>query len=438
MRRYLFALLVLLLPLPAVAPAQSEVGGVEDIFSYGAGLRALGMGGAFTAMTGDPTMGYWNPGAMAFNQYMEVSVFGTRTIADTYYAAAFYTHPTISLGTLGLGGMGLYTGGIESYDESGSPITDARTDYLHYQVLASYGYNFRWGLGVGVTGKVEQMRITDYKGTGGSFDLGAYFSPPGIPWFALGAVVQNVYSTGIRLADTYEPSTRMYKGGLATNFSLGGGNSRLTFAMDHRVYTDNYNPGSHQLIHDMAVGMELAFSENFMIRAGYGYFTLEDAFQNLPVGLAVGMTVRQWGIGIEYAVNFEDPDWQGTAELLMRLGLSYRFGSSVDERRELEASRIRRQIEQGIQEATQQYEQRMDELSQRYEQEKQRVEEELEQRFTERIARLGERMAEEREDLVTALSATMEAEKQDALDQLALEFSQERAALEADLLEQQN
>ena len=111
-------LLALLLSASGTATAQSafETGGVDGVFSYGAGLRALGMGGAFTAMRQDPSLAYYNPGAMAFNQHKEISLFGTRTIGSSYYFSGFYTNPTLNVGTLSVGALGLYTGGIESYD----------------------------------------------------------------------------------------------------------------------------------------------------------------------------------------------------------------------------------------------------------------------------------------------------------------------------------
>ena len=121
--------------LPSVPIFSDEVGGVENVFSYGSGLRALGMGGAFTAMEGDPSLIYWNPGAMAFNQYKEISFYGTKTIADSYYFGGFYTNPTLYMGTLSLGSMGIYTSGIESYDENGLPISTNHNNYLHYQIF---------------------------------------------------------------------------------------------------------------------------------------------------------------------------------------------------------------------------------------------------------------------------------------------------------------
>jgi hypothetical protein len=192
---------------------------VENVFSYGTGLRALGMGSAFIAMTDDPYLGYWNPGAAAYNQYKEVSVFGTRLIADTYYFSGFYTNPTLNIGTFSVGGIGVYSDGIESYDENASPITGASTSYFQSQILISYGYGFRWGLGIGGTAKIEQLRITDYKGAGVSFDIGVYYHPQKVPWLSVGAVVQDLYSTGIKLLEEFEKNTRVCKLGVATPFT---------------------------------------------------------------------------------------------------------------------------------------------------------------------------------------------------------------------------
>jgi len=84
-KAHFIAIILPLLLLPIAVFGAVETGGVDSIFSYGAGLRALGMGGAFTAMIHDPSLAYWNPGAMAFNQHKEISLFGTRSIADSYY-----------------------------------------------------------------------------------------------------------------------------------------------------------------------------------------------------------------------------------------------------------------------------------------------------------------------------------------------------------------
>jgi tetratricopeptide (TPR) repeat protein len=363
--KILFILPIILLPFKLFA--QSETGGVENIFSYGVGLRAIGMGGAFTAIKEDATLAYWNPGAMAFNQYKEVTVFGTRTIADTYYFAGFYTNPTMNFGTLSVGGLGLYTGGIQSYDENALPITGVSTDYLHYQILLSYGYNFPFGLGVGATGKIEQMTITEYTGTGGSLDLGVYYNPEPIPWLSVGAVVQDVIGTGIQIASEIEQNTRIYKLGLAGTFNLGEGQTtRLIVALDGRFYWDNYNPGTPQFLYDFSLGGEIAFNDFIMLRVGYRNFSFEDIFQNLPAGLSVGFGIRQWGITLDYAVSFEDSTWQTPADLLMQIGLSYRFGKSVDEQKKIEEEKIVSRIKEAVTQTTKVYEKDIQNLNQQH------------------------------------------------------------------------
>ncbi len=61
MRRVLFAALLI-----SQIPAQSKVGSSAASFlGIGVGARAIGMGGAFSAMGGDASTLYWNPGALA-------------------------------------------------------------------------------------------------------------------------------------------------------------------------------------------------------------------------------------------------------------------------------------------------------------------------------------------------------------------------------------
>ena len=430
-RHILVAAALLLIPLSAWA--QSEYGGVENVFSYGTGLRALGMGGAFVAMTEDPYLGYWNPGAMAFNQYREVAVFGTRLIADSYYLSGFYTNPTLRLGTLSIGGIGAFTGGIESYDEDASPITGASTSYLQYQLLLSYGYGFKFGLGVGGTVKIDQLRITDYKGSGASIDLGVYYRIPKLSWLAVGVVVQDLYGTGMRLLEEFEQNTRIFKFGVATNFLIGANQTtRLSVAADTRFFKDNYNPEPGSLIYDISFGAEVAFSDFLSVRAGLR--NLGPGAVSFPAGLSFGVGVRRWGVGIDYAVSFEDPDVQDTLDLIFRLGLSYRIGKSMEERRQIEAEEIQQQIAEGIREATAQFDEERAALEQAQKAEKERIEEQFTQRREELLSQIEERnlTLQEQEEALQELELEREAALADALSS----FSAQRAALEAQLEQQ--
>jgi tetratricopeptide (TPR) repeat protein len=421
---------------PGALWAQSETGGVENIFSYGAGLRAIGMGGAFTAMREDATLAYWNPGAMAFNQYKEVSIFGTRLIADSYYFAGFYTHPTMDFGTLSVGGLGLYTGGIKAYDEEAFPVTGIREDYFHYQILLSYGYGFPFGLGVGATVKIEQLRILEYQGGGGSFDLGVYYAPPSVPWLSVGAVVQDVIGTGIQLAGEVEQNTRIYKIGAATLFPLDEkGTNTIAVALDSRFYWDNYNTDTPQFLYDFSLGAEVTFNDFIMVRAGYRGFSFDTIFQNLPVGLSVGFGIRQWGVTLDYTVSFEDPTWQGAAELLMQLGLSYRFGKSVDDQKYDASEKIRQQINEEIRKSTERYEAELAELSRQHEINRQKIIEEKNKEADDIRRKLEESGEDRLQEAIAAQIAKAEAEKNEALQEQEEKFNLERTGLERRLTE---
>ena len=58
--------LIIMIILTAAAVCQSKVGSSAASFlGVGVGSRAIGMGGAFSAVGGDASVLYWNPGAMA-------------------------------------------------------------------------------------------------------------------------------------------------------------------------------------------------------------------------------------------------------------------------------------------------------------------------------------------------------------------------------------
>jgi len=439
--RILKLVLVGIIALTSVVPLTlhaQESGGVENVFSYGTGLRALGMGSAFTAMIEDPYLGYWNPGAMAYNQYQEIAGFGTRLIADTYYLSAFYTHPTTRFGTLSFGGIGVYSSGIESYDENASPITGTSTSYLQYQILFSYGYGFKFGLGIGGTAKIEQLRITDYKGVGASFDIGVYYNPKRIPWLGLGAVVQDLYGTGIKLLEDFEQNTRIYKLGAALTFPLAE-RSRLSFALDTRFYRDNYNKttieGTGDLIYDFSFGGEVGLlDEQLALRAGIA--NIGPGNVTLPAGLSFGVGVRFLGIGVDYAITIYDTDVQETMDMVMRLGLSYRFGDSMDERRQAEAEEVQKQINTAIAKATEEFDQERKELEQQYQDEKTRIAEEYDERISDIESDTGltlqekeqqiQQLEQQREVDIAAVTAVLTGQ----ITALNLELENQRIAYE--------
>jgi hypothetical protein len=82
------AILIVLAPAcitAAVPYSPSDLGGSP--VPVGAGARALGMGGAFTAIADDATAGTWNPGGMTQLERPEAAISGGYYGRRTAYAA---------------------------------------------------------------------------------------------------------------------------------------------------------------------------------------------------------------------------------------------------------------------------------------------------------------------------------------------------------------
>jgi tetratricopeptide (TPR) repeat protein len=155
---------------------------------------------------------------------------------------------------------------------------------------------------------------------------------------------------------------------------------------------------------------------------------------SFPQGASIGASVRVWNIGVDYAVSFEDSDWQGAVELLMRLGLSYRFGKSVDERKAIEAERLREQIEEARRQEEEKYRTELDQLSQDFEQQNEELMQDILLYQEEMLTK--DTTIEESSRELTDLRTRIEESLQN-LDEQRTTYELQRAALELELLQQQ-
>lgn len=258
-----------------------------EFMAIGVGGRALGMGGAFTAVANDITTAYYNPAGLASLNYPQISLmhaehFGNLVNYD-YGAVAIPYGTDMSFGIsavrIGVDGIHDTRFALIDYDGDGnlnhpndrldySKITEfSNQDWAFYLTFAKrHSENFYWGANV----KIIRRDIAEFGATGIGFDVGALYTPVENLFF--GANVQDVTTTLVAWSTgRNELITPTVKAGAAYMLNILGGT--VTPAVDFDVRFENRRSSAYgnlgPVSFDTHVGLEYTFKTLFSIRGGY-------------------------------------------------------------------------------------------------------------------------------------------------------------------------
>lgn len=268
--------------------AQTVVGKYAGEFlAIGVGGRALGMGGAHTAIVNDVTAGYWNPAGLARIDYPQVALMHEEHFGDlvnyNYAAAAIPYGKDMSFGlsVIRLGVDGIPDTRDALYDANGDGFLDINTDRLDYSKITEFSNtdwafylsfakrqsdNFYWGANV----KIIRRDLAEYSATGVGFDVGAVYMPTEDLY--LGATVQDVTTTLVAWStgrnELISPTAKV---GVAYAFHILGGRVLPVLDLDIRFegrdYASYFNIGPVSF--DSHFGVEYTYDNLFSVRAGY-------------------------------------------------------------------------------------------------------------------------------------------------------------------------
>lgn len=278
---------VLVLALPAAAAAQESAA----FLKIGVGARAVGMGGAFTAVADDVNAIAWNPAGLAAVESRGLGLTHTQHIAGTRFNFLGLVQPT-RWGTFAAAGRHLSQGSMDGRDAQGRPTGSFRA--ADGAVELAYGLRIFPGALLGCGVKYISSKIAEASARSYAVDLGTLYElaplGPGVP--RLGLAVLNI-GPGMRFLEERTPLPLTLAVGLGYRLPVG-----LTLALDYR-HRANGDAS------EVSVGTEYLVLPVFAVRAGYGSGKGLSGGTGVSrlTGLAGGFGLRIHGYHLDYSIT---------------------------------------------------------------------------------------------------------------------------------------
>lgn len=299
-----------MLLLPGLLCAQSKVGTTASPFlNIAVGARALGMGGAFTAMADDATALYWNPAGIAGLEKTTAGFVHTDWLADLKFDVVSVVLPLRDAGALG--GQATFLSmpeqEITTTDRTGQDGTGIYFSAGSMALGLTYGRSFTDRFKLGVTGKYVREWIWHESASTIALDIGSLYRTS-FHNMRIGVAITNfggeMSMTGRDLIHFHDidetregnnsrvlsewttdkwPLPLMLRFGLALEL-IDDEDNRLTGALDALHPNDNRE--------SINLGAEYAYREQFFARAGYKSLFLPYSEEGLTVGLGVKVRTR--------------------------------------------------------------------------------------------------------------------------------------------------
>lgn len=287
------------------ARAQSAAGAdAFDFLRLDANARAVGMGGAYTALAADSNALLYNPAGLARVRSSEATFMHNQYaqgIGQQYIAAALKSGLGFQFNYASLGDVPRTT--ISSPGGAGT-----RFNVSDSSLGAGYGREMTPDLAVGGGVKYISESLGDATANGYAVDLGGLYRLPDVKGLAFGASLLNL-GPSVKFVSSTEklPTTLRLGSAYALRLPLND----VTFAFDlTKSVLDKVRLG---------VGAETVIDGRFAARAGFT--TRQDA----GVGLAFGLGWKGRKLGADYA--FVPMGALGNAH---RISFTLRWGQSDD------------------------------------------------------------------------------------------------------------
>ncbi len=297
------------------APALEDGGG-RSVFAYGAGNRALALGGAYAAVADDASAALWNPGGLGWVERKQVQVTHTNLIGlgfSEQYASLVL--PSWRLGTASVTFRRFGVGGIEERSERNVVLRDDLSDN-ETEIALGYGRGLGDAWTVGGAVKLQRQELAGVSASGVGLDLGLLVRPLQVAGvssqaarsLAMGLAVRNAVEPSIRLDEEPVHDPTGVRFGMAYSHHLGT-RLRLLGACD----VENTRDMDTRL----HAGLEADYQSILALRFGMNHGTF-----------LAGTGVQWHDLSVDYV--FED----NSLESVHRIGIAFTFGPAKEQSRQ--------------------------------------------------------------------------------------------------------
>lgn len=291
-----------------------------QFLKIGAGVRAVGMGGAFVAVANDVTALYWNPAGIAtISGGGETTFNHAEWLAETSYDFAGVTLNAGNFGTLGLSVISFRVPEDDVRTYRFPEGTGERFDMSSIALAVSYGRMLTDRFAIGFTGKYVQDNVWNETAHGLAIDLGTHYVTP-FNGLRIGAAIAN-FGTKMQLEGrdlyfNYDPLGetgtvdqvpalyRLGKYEMPLTLRLGLAydilnqeNLKVTIASDAVHPNDN-----SEYVNS---GMEINLRNQVYLRGGYKAMFIKNGDPNFTTGAGL----RYDAVGVHLKIDYAYADY---------------------------------------------------------------------------------------------------------------------------------
>lgn len=243
-------------------------GGTQELFRFGVGARAQGLGSAVVAMPLDASTIYWNPAGLDHLERRNVVMYYSPLLmgvdVDAKYHFIGAAIPILDFGTVGLGWLHSDVGFVRR-DNVGDQFGEGSD--AHDGFFFSFARQISYGVSLGVTGKLRSERFDGLSTRAFGSDVGLLYRPDRGDGFlqnvSLGVSWLNAIRPSLKLAGYSEALPRILRAGVAKSLPLG---SRPDHA---NIFLALEKPEGQSEKMRYNAGFEYAYQNLAMLRAGY-------------------------------------------------------------------------------------------------------------------------------------------------------------------------